>query len=111
MPLPLTTRWPRILLPVSATQQIRQSVTIHVHRADALGMVRTQAMHQKSRLRNASRSIPANGILLTHHLRAANPARSHTNRHQDESCNFHFLDQFNPPGSNLPAYLFWLTGE
>src|SRR5580704_4666814 len=58
-------------------------------------------MHPKNHLRNASRSIPACGILLTHHLRASQPARCHTHRRQNKSCSLHVLDQLDPPRSSV----------
>jgi hypothetical protein len=63
MPLPLTAVGSGIFIPVGAAEQVSEAVTIHVQQRDALGVIVTEAMTEKSNTRFTAG--PVAGMLQT----------------------------------------------
>ena len=64
MPLPLAAIRARILIPVSAAQNIGIAVAIHVQRGHAFRMIRSQAMREKRNLRHRHPVRRRRGLLF-----------------------------------------------
>ncbi len=62
MLLPLTSRRPRVLVPVGSAEQVSETVAIHIHGGDCFGMVGAQPMHEKRGLRNSIWAIAGGGL-------------------------------------------------
>src|ERR1700685_633612 len=100
---PLAAGRSRILIPVSAAQNIGTPITIHVERSDALGMIRSQAMDKECRLRHASRRISRRSLTRTLRSGAAEAQRHRCN---DRNCKSHFLEHGFSPRSFIRSILF-----
>ena len=64
MTLPFAALRSRILIPISAADQVWPAVSIHVDGGDTFVVVRTQSMREEGRLRNVARSIARRFIEL-----------------------------------------------
>jgi hypothetical protein len=81
---PLSAGWTGILIPIGPAEQVGPAIAIHVECGDALGVIRAQAMNEKSALRNTERTVAGNSLSIS--LRKGE-ARKDCNRQNQDTLN------------------------